>query len=60
MRFHQLGRLLAAASSSILVAQSGTARAQAAPDAYPAKVIRIVNSLAAGSSADNLNRMFAD
>ena len=32
----------------------------AAQDAYPSKVIRIVNSLAAGSSADHLNRALAD
>ena len=60
MGSHQRNRWLAAASLSILLAQSGFARAQAAPDAYPAKVVRIVNSLAAGSSADNLNRMLAD
>jgi tripartite-type tricarboxylate transporter receptor subunit TctC len=29
-------------------------------EAYPAKVVRIVNSLAAGSSADHLNRALAD
>jgi tripartite-type tricarboxylate transporter receptor subunit TctC len=32
----------------------------AAQDAYPSRVIRIVNSLAAGSSADFLNRALAD
>jgi tripartite-type tricarboxylate transporter receptor subunit TctC len=36
----------------------GIAAAQA--DAYPSRIIRIVNSLAAGSSADHLNRALAD
>ncbi len=36
----------------------GIAAAQA--DLYPARVIRVVNSLAAGSSADHLNRALAD
>ena len=34
--------------------------ASAQSDAYPARVVRIVNSLSAGSSADNLNRALAD
>ena len=54
-------RVLAVAASACLVAAPiGSARAQSGADAYPAKPIRIVNSLAAGSSADNLNRMFAE
>ena len=36
------------------------APAAAQADAYPAKTIRIVNSLSAGSSADFLNRQLAD
>jgi tripartite-type tricarboxylate transporter receptor subunit TctC len=34
--------------------------AAAQADAYPARVVRIVNSLSAGSSADHLNRALAD
>jgi len=60
MRLRPREPLLAAAAGSILLAPCGLAHGQAAADAYPAKVIRIVNSLAAGSSADNLNRLFAD
>ena len=33
---------------------------QSPADAYPAKPIRMINSLSAGSSADNLNRIFAE
>ena len=36
---------------------TGPAEAQ---DIWPARVIRMVNSLSAGSSADRLNRAFAD
>jgi tripartite-type tricarboxylate transporter receptor subunit TctC len=38
----------------LLATAAGSALAQ---DAYPARVIRIVNSLSAGSSADRLNRV---
>ena len=51
------------AVSGVLVLASclpSTAAAQAPAEPYPSKVIRIVNSLSAGSSADFLNRALAD
>ncbi|MCC7486373.1 MAG: tripartite tricarboxylate transporter substrate binding protein [Burkholderiales bacterium] len=49
-----LAALALGASLPVVVA------AQAPAEAYPARVIRVVNSLAAGSSADHLNRALAD
>jgi len=53
VRFHSV---LAAASTVLVLA--GAVQAQS--DAYPSRVVRIVNSLSAGSSADHLNRALAD
>jgi tripartite-type tricarboxylate transporter receptor subunit TctC len=47
---------LAAATSLLVLA--GPVLAQS--EAYPSRVVRIVNSLSAGSSADHLNRALAD
>ena len=52
--------LFEAVSACLFAAAVASAHAQSGADAYPAKPIRIVNSLAAGSSADNLNRLFAE
>jgi len=50
-------KAVAVLGAAACVCLPGIAPAQ---DAYPSKIIRIVNSLAAGSSADHLNRALAD
>jgi tripartite-type tricarboxylate transporter receptor subunit TctC len=57
----ELGRRAAAGAVVLAGLLSAVpASAQAQPEPYPSRVIRIVNSLGAGSSADFLNRQLAD
>ena len=59
----QPGRWLACAPVALLIAALypvSPAHAQVSTETYPARVIRMINSLSAGSSADHLNRALAD
>jgi tripartite-type tricarboxylate transporter receptor subunit TctC len=49
-----------AAGIGFFAAGIGLACAQVPADAYPAKPIRMINSLSAGASADNMNRVLAE
>ena len=60
MRSRAHHTLLWPAFACLLPAAAGLAHAQSGADAYPARPIRMINSLSAGSSADNLNRILAE
>jgi len=59
-RIHYLEAGTVACALALASCLPATVAAQAPAEPYPSKVIRVVNSLSAGSSADFLNRALAD